>query len=298
MISARTASAEETLQRRLGGISNLPTPPLVFTQINKVINDPMTSAAKIAAIMSEDPAMTAKVLRLSNSAYFGARSEITHIRQAVVMLGLDAVKSLVLSSSVFDMFKNRKVDSGYQESFWRHSLATGLGARLVVRQTPGLSHLDPEVAFSAGLLHDIGKLVVCCFMPEEHEKIAAYVAEQGCSDYEAERAVLDFNHALAGRILGSNWKLPVAMLKAIEFHHEPLAATEDGADYAQAVHIGNYLAVRVFDDSLLKRSPASYRDDDVTTMLALDDEALEKLADKLLDEYSRSSTFLQMAMAG
>ena len=105
-------------QDLIDGIRNLPTPPLVFTQIIKVVNDPDTSAYDVASILSEDPAMAAKVLKITNSAYYGLAGTVTSVKQAIVIIGLNGVKSLVVSASVIDMFKGDRVGQEFQDRFW------------------------------------------------------------------------------------------------------------------------------------------------------------------------------------
>ncbi len=292
-----TAAPEERLRRRLSTISNLPTPPLVFSQITKVINDPGTSVKEVANIMAEDPAMSAKVLRLANSAYFGARQEITYIRQAVMLLGLDAVKSMVLSSSVFDMFKKHKIDADYQERFWRHSLATALAARLCIKTVPAFANLEAEVAFSAGLLHDLGKLVICCFMIDEHQQVVRLIAKEGLSDHEAERQVMGYAHPLIGSMLAENWKLPGNIVAAIANHHEPDTTAEAVIGYEHVVHLANYLALRTFEAENLTTVGPQLLIDEIREQSGLTEELLEKLGAGLLEAYSSSTTFMQMAMA-
>lgn len=291
------ATPEDKLRRRMSGISNLPTPPLVFSQITKVVNDPGTSVAEVAGIMAEDPAMSAKVLRLANSAYFGARQEITHMRQAILLLGLDAVKSLVLSSSVFDMFKKHKIDAEYQERFWRHSLATALAARLCIKELEAFNNLDPEVAFSAGLLHDLGKLIICCFMPDEHEQVLSFQAQSGLDSFEAERQVMGFSHPLIGRLLAENWKLPRAIQNAIGDHHDPIAESALEVNYSHVVHLADYLSLTTFEPERQKEMPEVALQMEVREQVGLTDEVLLQLGQGLLDAYSRSTTFMQMALA-
>lgn len=293
----QTATAEERLRRRLAGIGNLPTPPVVFTQISKVMNDPSTSVKKIAAIMSEDPAMSAKVLRLSNSAYFGVRNEITHISQAVLVLGLDAIKALVLSSAVFDMFKDKNIDAEYQDRFWRHSLATAIAARLLSKHGKLALSCESEIAFSAGLLHDIGKLIICCFMPEDHRAIRALAKEKGCSDLEAEKETIGYSHTLVGTMLAESWKLPLLIRTAIADHHSPGSPDSPGSQYSALVHVANYLSVKTFDPDVLKSGAGSILQPEVLDQLELSEEDLETLSAELLESYSRSTTFVQMAMS-
>jgi len=298
MATQSTVTPRDRLRRRLSTISNLPSPPVVYTQISRVINDPDTSVKDVAAIMSEDAAMSAKVLRLSNTAFYGARNEITNIRQAVLLLGLEAVKSLVLSSSVFEMFKNHSNDADFQAGFWRHSLATALAGRVIVRNHPSLTGLDPEVAFSAGLLHDIGKLIVCCFMPEEHKGIMSQMSGGKMSMYQAEENTIGFSHTLVGQMLAENWKLPHAIQCGIEHHHFPRFDREEPEFYSVIVHIANYVAHKTLDGKLPQIEGWSYLLPEVTEALSLTDELTEQFCKLLFEAYSNSSTFLQMAMAG
>jgi len=297
MLTQQTVTSEEKLRRRLSTISNLPSPPLVFTQITKVISDPKTSVKDVAAIMSEDAAMSAKVLRLSNSAFYGARNEINGIRQAILVLGLEAVKSLVLSSSVFEMFKSQKLDTDFQEAFWRHSLATALAGRMLVKQHRSLSCFDPEVAFSAGLLHDIGKLIICCFMPADHKQVRQQLQGQGLADYQAEEHVLGYPHTLIGRMLAQNWKLPTCIQEAIEFHHSPVDPGNEDDKYSCVIHVADYLARLTFEKKLPPIEGWSYLQRKIRDFLGLTTELTDALSHRLLEEYSCSSTFIQMALS-
>ncbi len=296
MVTELTITPEEKLRRRLSSITNLPTPPVVFTQITRIINNPRTSVNDVAAIMSEDAAMSAKVLRLSNSAFYGARSEITSIRQAVLVLGLEAIKSLVLSSSVFDMFKSQKLDPDYQDNYWRHSLAVALAGRLVGRLVRASRDIDPEVAFSAGLLHDIGKLITYCFLREEHKAISEHLAQNRVSDYQAEMAVVGHAHTLVGRMLAANWRLPLTIQRPIEFHHFPFHDAEETRDYSLVCHVANYVAYRTFKQRLPELEGWELIQPEATAELRLSEEMLQALCEKLLEEYARSSTFLQLAV--
>lgn len=153
--------ADKKIKLIVNRIHNLPTPPLVFTQVNKVLKNPKTSAYQIGAIISEDPALSAKILKLTNSSFYGIPGTITSVKQAIIILGLEVVRSLVLSASVFDSFaKNYKIDKNYLDWFWRHSLSVASMARIISRTKNFPSLLEAEEAFSAGLLHDIGKLVI------------------------------------------------------------------------------------------------------------------------------------------
>ncbi len=160
-MSVAVEAKEKKLRFIVDKIQNLPTPPIVFTQITKVINNPDTSAYEIGAIISEDPALTAKVLKLTNSSFYGIPRTITNVKQAIVILGLEAIKSLVISASVFDTFsKNKSLDTEYLENFWRHSLSVAFMSKIIARMKKLPSLQEAEIAFSGGLLHDLGKLII------------------------------------------------------------------------------------------------------------------------------------------
>lgn len=297
MVVVQSPTTEERLRQKLAGISNLPTPPLVFSQIQKLISAPDSSVNEIAAVLSEDAAMSAKVLRLSNSAFYAIRGEITSIRQAVMVLGLEAIRSLVLSSSVFDMFRKQALDQEFQENYWRHSLATALACRLIVRFHRSARGLDAELAFSAGLLHDIGKLIICCFFPKDYGQIREYKQRLNSSDYQAETAILGYTHSLVGKLLTEMWRLPATIVSAIEHHHSPNNEVQEHTNYARIVHIANYLAHRTFNLRMPEHPGWSYLESTVQTELELTDEIIDAFCQQLRDEYSHSSTFMQMAIS-
>jgi len=155
----------------ISGIDNLPTPPVVFSRINDAITNPNASAYQIAAIISEDPAMSAKILRMSNSAFYGCRTEITSVKQAIVTVGLEAIRSLVLSTSVLGAFKGQAHLAKFQEEFWRHSLSVATACKVLTRMLSSEWIQNIDKGFSAGLLHDIGKLVMVAYLPDEWEKV-------------------------------------------------------------------------------------------------------------------------------
>jgi len=130
------------------------------------------------------------VLKLTNSAFYGLSREVDSVKQAVVIVGMEAIKNLVLSASVLDMFKGKNIDQDFQEGFWRHSLAAGFCCRILAKKIRNRGFVDPDTAFSSGLLHDIGKMVVSCFLPEEHSRLKQErESDRIAADYEIEERV-------------------------------------------------------------------------------------------------------------
>jgi len=297
MTTLAATSLENRLKQVISNIRNLPTPPIVFEQIQKVLNDPETSVGDVADILSEDPAMSVKVLKLTNSAFYGLSREIESVKQAVMIIGLEAVKNLVLSASVLSMFKANNNFKEYHENFWRHSLATALSARVIARDYKDGKVFNPDPAFSSGLIHDIGKMVFCCFLQREHSGIIEYMTKNPeISEADAEIAVLGFNHAQLGRQLAITWKLPERMADAIGFHHNPELENASN-DIAYLINLADYVAHINFhaDKSELKRNKP---DPKVLDFFDIDNNYVEDLKGSLVEEYTKAETFMKMAGIG
>ncbi len=284
---------DNKVKRVVSNIRNLPTPPIVFHQIQKVINDPNVNAAQVASILAEDPAMSVKVLKMTNSAFYGLAREIESVRQAVVIIGFEAIKNLVLSASVLDMFKGKNIDEEYQEKFWRHSLSTAFGCRLLARKLRDRAVIDPDAAFSAGLLHDVGKLIICCYLPEEYAQFAAERARDRESlDYQIEEKIFGYHHAQIGGFLAEQWKIPHRLKEAIEFHHQP--ALDQGEEpIAGLVHLANYVAKRTYYDRI-DQYLVGPLDPMVSEVLGVQESEIESFGELLKDEYNKAETFMQM----
>lgn len=289
-----TVIIDNKVKQVVSNIRNLPTPPIVFNQIQRVINDPKVSAGHIASILAEDPAMSVKVLKLTNSAFYGLSRQIDSVKQAILIVGLEAIKNLVLSASVLDMFKGKNLDQDFHEKFWRHSLATGFCCRILARQIRSRGVVDPDTAFSAGLLHDIGKMVVSCFLRDEYTRLKQErEVNQTATDYEIEERTLGYTHAQIGGFLASHWKLPQRLGSSITFHHNP-QQSDSGDALVYLVHLGNFLAKKAFydkEDSHLIGSIQS----GVMEYLQISDDGLMEFIDALREEYHKAETFMQIA---
>ena len=289
-----TPGVDNKVKQVVSNIRNLPTPPIVFHQIQKVINDPLVSAGQIAKILQEDPAMSVKVLKLTNSAFYGLAREVESVKQAVVIVGLEAIKNLVLSASVLDMFKGKDVDSDFQDKFWRHSLGVGFCARLLAKRAKSRGMIDPDSAFSGGLLHDIGKVILCCFLPKEYATVKeARDANTELDTVTLEEQVLGYNHAQIGAILAEQWKLPARLIDAVTYHHQPQTCPSDEL-IPYIINVANYVAKDTFYDQFEQHLVGAVGEG-VLEYLQIDEASLETLAEDLREEYLKSETFMQMA---
>jgi HD-like signal output (HDOD) protein len=288
---------EKKIRLIVNRIHNLPTPPTVFAQVNKVISNPNTSAYQIGAIIAEDPALSAKILKLTNSAFYGLSRTVTSVKQAIVILGLDVVKSLVLSASVFETFSKRNsIDKVFLDQFWRHSLLVAFMSRIISRTKNFPSFLEAEESFSAGLLHDIGKLVILTHLPDEFAKVKlARENRPEASTSSIEEQILGFDHAAVGGYLCQKWNLPEHLTQSIQFHHAPQENLENIS--TQIIHISDYLAWKSqeteFDNtSYSKTIPLCEQS---WSMLGLELDKEEQLIQLLLTEYMKAETFIKMA---
>lgn len=288
------ATIDNKVKQIISNIRNLPTPPIVFHQIQKVISDPLADAARVAAVLAEDPAMSVKVLKLTNSAFYGLAREVESVKHAVLIVGMEAIKNLVLSASVLDMFKSDDIDQEFQERFWRHSLATAFCGRLLARRLNARGMVDPDTAFSSGLLHDVGKLIISCFLPEENAKfLAARKDDPDSEDYIVEERALGFNHAQIGGYLATTWKLPRRLADSIAYHHHP-QLSEDDLPVAYLVHLGDYIAKKTFLDE--KRGDViGELAEGVAEYLQVTEDDEMKFVALLREEYVKAETFMQMA---
>ncbi len=222
----------EGIRKRLKSLKNLPTMPGVFQEINKSIQNPETTAEDIAKIISSDQALSAKILRIVNSVLYGFPRRISNIRHALIILGFDVVKGLLLSSSVFDIMLAR----GFL-GLWQHSIGCAISAGVIAKK---LNMPDPEEVFVAALLHDLGKVIIKLELPEESSLIEQKVIDNHISIYEAEKDILGFTHATVGKWLCQEWYLPNKLAYPITYHHQP-NLSEFAMQSTAVVHVADSL---------------------------------------------------------
>jgi len=201
--------------------------------------NPATTVKELETVIGQDPALTASILRQANSAYYGYARRISSLQEAIVMLGFQMIQGLSMSAAIAPLLKNRLV--GYeidQEELWKHSLLTALAARRLCQHRK-LPYGD--VAFTAGLLHDIGKLIISIYVRQVGDYLLKKVSEAKFSYVELEEKVIGFDHARAGGFLARAWNLPDDLVAAISFHHS-LSDAQNFAELSSVIHVANGLA--------------------------------------------------------
>ncbi len=213
-----STSHEAALRR----IRDIPSLPEVVNKIIHLLGEPNTPASEIAKLISYDPGLTSKVLRMVNSAAYGFQRQISSIQHGIMILGFNTVRGLVLSASIFKMFEGRQKGLDHQK-FWEHSLGTAIAAQLAGKQ---LGLVDMDDAFSAGMLHDIGKVVLDVYFASEYQRVLSEARLQGLPCHGAaflqlEQRILKTTHTSIGGVLASKWKLPLTITEVIQHHHHP-----------------------------------------------------------------------------
>lgn len=200
------------------GVNAIASLPAIYMRINEAVNDPRSSVADIGKIITDDVGLTARLLQLVNSAFFGFPSKITSVSHASVIVGTQQLRSLALATSVVSVFKNVPKELIDMNSFWMHSVGCAMAARTLARQR---GESDVERFFVAGLLHDVGRLVYLLKAGESAKAVFARAAEEHCLAHTAESRELGFHHGAIGSELLKTWKLPPALTEPVHYHHSP-----------------------------------------------------------------------------
>ncbi len=223
------------------GSVKLATLPEVFIKINEMVDDPSSSASDIGRFISQDPALTARLLKIANSPLYGFPSKIDTVSRAITIIGTRGLRDLILATSVINNFSHMPSEQLDIHAFWSHSLYCGVLARLLAAKCNAL-HTEPF--FVSGLLHDIGQLIILNKLPEMSRETQLRANDGAVPLHEAEQEVMGFDHAKVGGELLRDWRLPETIIDATEFHHEPSKA-ELSPLGASIVHIADVIAVNV-----------------------------------------------------
>jgi putative nucleotidyltransferase with HDIG domain len=225
------------IQKVIKSIDKLPTLPLIVTKLSDLVTNPHTSASDIQNVITKDQALSARVLKLVNSAFYGFSERISSISHAIVILGFNTIKNIALSASVFEMFDKNQQGQLDKEGFWMHSIAVAGASKLIAKH---LKLTTLEDIFVAGLLHDVGKVILDQFVHEDYKTVFERIASKNILIGEAEYEVLELTHSQVGAYLATNWKLPSALVQMIGLHHRPDLAGEF-AKHTFCVHLADIL---------------------------------------------------------
>lgn len=265
-------------------IENLPTLPVVAQQILKLISTRNWSMSKISDVITRDQAIAAKVIRLTNSAFYGLRSRITSIKHAIVILGLNTVKNLVIGVSVVNTFEDSAQASIFnREQFWMHTFSTAMGAKLIAKH---LQKSNEEDYFLAGLLHDIGILAIDQFLHQEFMEILKRSLQDNADFLASEMDVLGMSHAGVGGFIAKKWNIPDFLTHSIRYHHTPESfpyEVESSSSHISVIHVADVMAQKTGVGKFIENFNPLLNDKTFND-LVIPQSALDKIFDKVKQE--------------
>lgn len=215
-------------------IGQLPSLSAIVTRLLTLLQrDDITMAALMSEI-GNDQALTARILRIANSPFYGLSTHIGSLSHAGTLLGLHTLRGIITAAGIIGHFPSQQDKHFDRQSFWLHAIGTGIAAQVLARR----SGLDPEQAFTAGLLHDLGKLVLAAYFQDDFARVLTWRGEHGCLIREAEQSVLGFDHTEIGARIAQHWKLPKLLVNAIHFHH---TLPGKASPLAELIHVADIL---------------------------------------------------------
>ena len=234
-IASQGAVSPLALNTVLSKLRSLPSLPAAVMELLRTMGDEDIDIETIARKLSQDQALAAKTLRLANSSFYGRPRQVTSVQEAIRVLGLRSVRTLVTAAALTSGPSFRQLRGFDFRAFWMHCIAVAICARALARQLAS----GEEFAFTAGLLHDIGRLALASAFPDEYVAVLAHRATQNRTMLQAERDVLGIDHAAAGQALAEHWKFPATIVEAVTYHHAPDRL--GGRSLATIVHVADAL---------------------------------------------------------
>jgi len=199
------------------------SPPILYYQLREKLDDPNSSFEDLAAIVKTDPALSVRLLKIVNSAFYGFSETVDTLTHALNIIGTDQLNDLVLAAIVTSKFQGIPRDLINMETFWMHSIGCGIASRKIAERMPGV---ESEKMYLGGMLHDIGSLIIYKEFPGEAMKILVRCRENGENLFNVEKEVLGYDHAEVGALLLAEWKLPRRLVEVVKYHHAPNNAND------------------------------------------------------------------------
>jgi putative nucleotidyltransferase with HDIG domain len=257
-LELRTLMNDSDLKKTISDMDALPSVPSLYMEVMKELQSPDPSVHKVGQIVSQDPGMTAKILQLVNSAFFGCRRQISNTLDAVAYLGLDHVRHLTLAVHAFSQFTPATISSFSIELLWEHSISTAASAKKIAEEEEAGKEIADD-AFTAGLLHDIGKLMLACRHADKHEAAVELAKMKAMPLWLAEHQVFSTTHAEVGAYLLGLWGLPDSIVEATAYHHRPMESKNSAFSALTALHAADCLnGIRTFHGITAPRPDMNY----------------------------------------
>ena len=259
MLEIKNPESREKIKKQLSNIGTLPSVPQIITEVSSLLDNDRTSASDLCKVISKDQAIVAKILAVANSPLYGLPRRVSTIEFAVVIIGFEHMRNILVALSLVEAFKNRSTSTWNHQAYWMHSLLTATAAK---RIADDLRYPKSGEVFTAALLHDLGLVVLQRYMNSDFNKTLKIVEEQQLSHINAEEEVLGFTHQEIAEFLLEKWNFPPYIAEAVLYHHKPSLA-DKGKVLASLIHLADYMTQRlnigafnwdddyVFDESVI-----------------------------------------------
>lgn len=276
------------LKEKLLKIGDLATLPVVAANVIQLTQNPKSSALEVGKAISLDPALTSKVLKVANSAFYGFPQKISTINNAIIVLGFSNIRNIVLSVAVIDAFKDKQGGNLFNKTeFWKHSIACGIASSILASS---ISLKNSEEAFIWGLLHDFGKIIMDTYIHEEYKQIMYNVKKKNILIIDAEQSHLGFNHTAVGSLVATKWNMPPALIKAVKFHHNPVL-DYNSLRISSIVHLADILCRTLNlgyggDNAIPAVNKTSWE------LMKMDKPKIKKIFYQIEEEYEKTTAFM------
>jgi HD-like signal output (HDOD) protein len=266
----------------------LPTMPEVLVKLNEVMGRADASAADVAKVVAADPAVATNVLRIVNSAYYGLQVRVASVSLAISVMGFNMTKKVALKAAVFSAFGKRreKIQHFDPLAFWKHAVFTGVAARTLASASTVFGEMHPEDAYIAGLLHDIGKIILMEKAAPKYLAMLRKSVQTGRVETELEHEDFGFSHADVGSVLAIKWSLPEDLAIAIRYHHSP-AKDPFHRSLSSLIHLADHLAWRASTPSTVG-TPMGVLDSEVYGHVGLEPAKVEELLPQIHEDFAAS----------
>ncbi|MFA7227826.1 MAG: HDOD domain-containing protein [Melioribacteraceae bacterium] len=241
MLEVRSPEIREHIRRKLQNIGNLPSLPQVITEVSMMLDDERTNANDLCKVISRDQGIVAKLLAVANSPLYGLPRRVSTIEFAVIIIGFEHIKNILVALSLVEAFKTRNTSDWNQNNYWTHSLLTATAAK---RIADDLRYPKSGEVFTAGLLHDLGLAVLQRFLNADFKKIIELKEKEQIPFLAAEETILGFTHQDIGEFLLEKWNFPPYINEAVLFHHNPSVA-EKGHVLSSLIHLADYMTQKL-----------------------------------------------------
>jgi HD-like signal output (HDOD) protein len=282
------AAGQTNILSLVNSTIELPTMPEVLLKLNEVMADPESSAEAVAKVVSKDPAVATNMLRIVNSAYYGLPVRVSSVSLAVSVLGFNMTKKIALKAAVFSVFgkKREKIQQFDPAGFWKHAIYAGTAARAIGQQSTQFADSHAEDLYIAGLLHDIGKILMLEKACPRYLAMLRKAAQDKTPETEVELTDFGFTHADVGSVLAIKWFLPEDLAIAIRYHHAP-SRDPFHRSLSSLIHLADHLAWSAGRPSTVGTA-APRVEHEVYDQVGLDPKQIEELLPKVQEDFTAS----------